>query len=595
MRWVRLSLFWLLATLTILACQPAQLPDATRLAEPTQSALTPVSPAASPVPDPTPTAAAAPESLLPTPSSGTDPIPLTDLAMTRSPWLVCERGGGTCLRVEKPRPDPICEPANGTCVDPVLTRSPSAAYGALGIVREAYSAILDHYVDPVDPALLLQAALDATTAEVARRGGSTPATGSLPPHSSREAAWEAFGQLYQKLSAQVTDLSPQQLAHAAIRGMAASLHEQHTAFFSPPEYQEHLAWARGDLTYGGIGIHLSSNPPTIYEIFPHSPAEQAGLRYGDEIVAVDGRPTAGLHLDEVIAAIRGPDGTTVRLTVRRSEGWVQTVALRRERITVQFVEARMLDGQIGYIRVRGFPTSSVAEDLEKALRNLREHGAEALLLDLRGNGGGRLDVGLDSLGLFISDKNAYVEVGRDGKRLVRTPRGDTPGAGFPLAVLVDETTASMGEIFAAAIQDHRVGHIIGATTAGNVAAGQVFPLSDGSAVQVTVFRIETPLGTRLDGVGVRPDQAVERTPADVRDSRDPQLEAAMSYLSRVLNHPSSARPTPEGVPRAAQLAPAALTLVWPGGSSDRGPQGLASAARRFTPFRCGCQAADGGC
>jgi carboxyl-terminal processing protease len=174
----------------------------------------------------------------------------------------------------------------------------------------------------------------------------------------------------------------------------------------------------------------------------------------------------------------------------------------------------------------------VAAAFEQALGEFRAQGLRELVIDLRGNTGGRLDVGMEVLGLFMPDTDAYVEVTRAGRRTVRTPQvAHTPAAGMTTAVLVDAATASMGEIFASAMQEHQVARVVGTTTAGSVAAGRVFALADGSALQVTVYRLESSAGRPINAVGVQPDIPVERTPLDVRSGRDPQLHAALAYLA----------------------------------------------------------------
>jgi carboxyl-terminal processing protease len=167
--------------------------------------------------------------------------------------------------------------------------------------------------------------------------------------------------------------------------------------------------------------------------------------------------------------------------------------------------------------------------------NLQGQGVRGLVLDLRGNAGGRLDVGTQLLGRFVSDGVVYQMVDRQGRGRTERLRGASPIVTVPLAVLVDEATASMGELFAATIQERAAGRIIGATTAGSVSASVVVPLSDGSALQMTVERLLTGNGRVLDKVGVTPDEPVPLSIADIQAGRDPQLDAALAYLRQAAN------------------------------------------------------------
>ena len=169
--------------------------------------------------------------------------------------------------------------------------------------------------------------------------------------------------------------------------------------------------------------------------------------------------------------------------------------------------------------------------MEQAIQQQQCEGVRGIVLDLRGNGGGRIVAGERLLAGFVPDGPIYQSVDRDGHRDVRNVRGARPILTVPLAVLVDEGTASMGEIFAAAIQEHRVGRVIGQTTAGAVAASRFIPLSGGSALQISIEQVFSGAGAPLDRVGVRPDEEVSLDIDQLRQGRDTQLERAMSYLS----------------------------------------------------------------
>jgi carboxyl-terminal processing protease len=423
----------------------------------------------------------------------------------------------------------------GPGVVPTATVAPSGP----AVLHEAFNQLLDNFVGSLDTASVLQAALEATRSEVERLGGQPPPPNQLQFAGDREANWQLFAAEYAAIASAAPGSAAEDLTQVALRSMAASANDGHTVFLTARDYDEYRTWLSGDLQYAGIGVRLAGSPPTVYEVFPNSPAERAGLQFGDRISATEGRSTDGLTLDEVVNAIRGDPGTLVHLTIRRGEDGQHDLVVPRQQVQVATVESRLLDGGVGYIHVRGFPDPKVTDRVEQALGEFRSQSVTSLVLDLRGNTGGRIDVGTDTLGLFLDDKPAYRQVSHAGEMLVRTPpKRSQLSAGLPIAVLVDRATASMGEVFAAAVQDNHAGRVIGTVTSGNVAGGQIFPLSDGSALQVTVFRLDSALGHSLNRVGVQPDERVDRSAADVRQGRDPQLEAGLAYLGEVLKEPA---------------------------------------------------------
>ncbi|HZR99896.1 MAG TPA: S41 family peptidase, partial [Chloroflexota bacterium] len=356
-----------------------------------------------------------------------------------------------------------------------------------------------------------------------------------------EGNWQRIAGRYRALVTQYgAQVAPRDLAYAVIGAMADSVDDTHTLFMTPHEYQEYRAWARGDVHYGGIGARLRGPEPTIVEVYANSPAAAAGLQAGDVIVAVEDQPAAGLKLDEIVNRVRGPEGSTVRLRVRRVSGVEQELQVARAQVNVPFVDSRV-DGDLGYVALRGFPEPSVIDAVERAVQAVQAQGVRGLIFDLRGNSGGRLDVGERLLGRFVSDGPAYQIVDRQGRADVHYIRGSRPLLTVPLAVLVDEGTASMGELFAATIQERGAGRVLGSTTAGSVAASVVLPLSDGSALQLSVEHILSGLGRTLDRVGLTPDQPVPLEAADLQRGRDPQLDAAASYL-RAVAAPSAGGP-----------------------------------------------------
>jgi len=417
---------------------------------------------------------------------------------------------------------------------------PAAIRRATTALREAWDLLLDRFVDPLDPVVLATAADDALRGALAER--AVPAADEvLPLDGDRGAIWSALSGRYQTAAEQAADVDPSLLAHAAIAAMASLADDTHTHFMSPRQFREHQSWTRGEVKYAGIGARLRGPALTIVEVFAGSPAAVAGLRAGDRILQVGDASTEGLRIEDAVQLVRGAEGSQVTLRVQRAgSGAVEPVTVTRAEIQVPFVESRAL-GDLGYVRLRGFPEPSVVDQVEQAILALQGQGVRGLIFDLRGNAGGRLDVGARLLSRFIASGPIYQEVDRRGRQATRTVRAGSPILTVPLAVLIDEGTASMGEIFAANVQEHGIGRLFGTTTMGSVAASQVLPLADGSALQLAVMQIYSGQGQRLNREGVHPDQEVELRLEDLQSGRDPQVEAAAAYL-RSLGAANTAAP-----------------------------------------------------
>ena len=269
-------------------------------------------------------------------------------------------------------------------------------------------------------------------------------------------------------------------AHALIRGMVHFVDEGHTYFLDQQQYKDYQSWSRGDNTYVGIGISVSSRDaePRIVEVYDDTPAAQAGLRAGDILVRIGGKSVTGLALDEMTALVRGAAGTSVEIVVRRgSDPQELTFTVQRAEIKLQFVKQKLLEDDIGYVSLRGFPEPSVVDAIEQDVAKFQEAGVHGLVLDLRGNSGGRIDVGTRLLSDFLpAGTSVYEEIDRGGENRIHFSRAGSQ-YDLPLVVLVDGGTASMGEIFASAVQEHGAATILGSNTSGSVAAAQVFGLA----------------------------------------------------------------------------------------------------------------------
>jgi carboxyl-terminal processing protease len=414
-------------------------------------------------------------------------------------------------------------PAAFAAAEPAAAVSALAAEDAaqqVRVVGDAYSLLLDHFVRPLDTAALVQAGWAQLTQEAAAKAAPV----GPPPAVTGDRAGDLEA-LRGALAAYLAEpnAAPESFvaAHAVIRGMVRFADEGHTYFLDPTQYRNYQSWARGDGAYVGIGISVSTRgaEPRIVEVYDDTPARQAGLQRNDVLLSIAGHPVAGMALDELVGYVRGAAGTSVEIVVRRgTDSTPLTFDVTRAQIRVQLVREQLVDDNIGYVSLRGFPEPSVAEAVERTIDGFQTAGVQGLILDLRGNMGGRIDVGSRLLSHFLPpDSSIYEEVTRDGTARPHLSRPNTR-YDLPLVVLVDGGTASMGEIFAAAVQDHGAAVVLGTTTSGSVAAAQVYPLADGAGLQVTVFDVLSAEGKPLNKIGVVPDEMISVDPTSSQDS-----------------------------------------------------------------------------
>jgi carboxyl-terminal processing protease len=347
------------------------------------------------------------------------------------------------------------------------------------------------------------------------------------------------------------ELNDTELIYGAINGMTEAVGDTgHTSFLTPEERASRANDLSGQ--YVGIGVRIDTAEdglPLIIGVFPDSPAEKGGLAVGDEIVAVDGKPTTGHTIDDVVTWVRGEAGSSVVVTVRPgADGKEREVSMIRAAVAVDPVSWTLVPGtKTALIRLDQFSTGA-ADDLKKALGQAREAGADRLVLDLRGNPGGYVNEADAVASQFLKNGTVFVERSADGKE---TTHPVTPGGtatDLPLIVLVDGGTASSSEIVSGAIQDAGRAQIVGIKTFGTGTVLGEFPLTDGSALRVGTVEWLTPSGRRIWHEGITPDVVVERatdvapldpeevgklTPAEVDAIKDPQLARALSLVADV--------------------------------------------------------------
>jgi len=342
--------------------------------------------------------------------------------------------------------------------------------------------------------------------------------------------WEAWHVIEQDFYHPEEELDPQKMIYGAVRGMIASLGDRHTVFMEPAETSIFEEDMQGSFEGIGATVNMVDGELIIVRPLPGSPAEKAGLQAGDIILEVDGEKIKGMDLLKAISLIRGPEGTIVRLKIKR-EGRTSPfeVKVERGKIDLPTVESKMLDGDIAYLRLTEFNAraSSLVRD---ALRELLDQEPKGLIFDLRSNPGGYLQAAVEIASQFVDEGTILIERGKNGVEREYKARKGGLATHIPLVVLVNGGTASASEIVAGAIQDHKRGILIGQQTYGKGSVQSTHRLSDGSCVRVTIARWYTPNDRQIDEQGLTPDIVVESTPEDVTAGRDPQLDRARQYL-----------------------------------------------------------------
>lgn len=314
----------------------------------------------------------------------------------------------------------------------------------------------------------------------------------------------------------------------ALKGMVSTLGDKHSLYLGGDLYKDFSAQMSG--SYAGIGVYIASTDDGILiaGVMEGSPAEEAGLQRGDILVSINGTPTQGMQLEDVSKSIRGPVDTSVDLVIRR-DGAEQSVTVARRQIHIPTVAGKMVDGAdgVGYIRVAVF-SDGTADDFTKKFNELREQGMTKLILDLRDNPGGIVEQAVGVASNFVPPNSTIVSyTEQDGKEDNYTAQGtDDP---IPIVVLVNENSASASEIVAGAVQDMKLGPIVGVKTYGKGTVQGVFPVDQQSAVKVTVAKYRTTNGREIDGVGIEPDVVVPLSPSDQTDT---QFEKALEIISK---------------------------------------------------------------
>jgi carboxyl-terminal processing protease len=406
-----------------------------------------------------------------------------------------------------------------------VTRPAEAADASL--VVAALEVLEQNYVDPVNPVERLNVAIEALRQATHQDADALP---SIPPDTTLRDAEAAFVAEFNRASPAG---SASQLAYAVTQAMLASLHDSHTYFVPPPQFQERRRELIGAPGVTGIGIRIASRKDEsgagwifVEDVLPESPADKAGIRRFDRVLEVGETSLQNVTAGEASDAIRGPAGSTADLVLQRG-GQIVRVAVVRDPIPAVPAYARFIEPGIVYARLYLFARGA-GRALGAALEALAAEGpVRSIILDLRENPGGLVGEAVRVGGLFLPpDTNLANVVDRvDGMSTLRT-MGPPLFPDTPLIILVDSRSASASEMIAGVLKELGRATIVGERTAGALGGAIEVALPEGG-MSVTVERIKTPGGMEIENVGVGPDAPVALTVADMERGEDTQLQEAL--------------------------------------------------------------------
>ena len=364
--------------------------------------------------------------------------------------------------------------------------------------------------------------------------------------------WEAWNIVHEEYVDQPVD--DVELMRGAIRGMMDALGDKQTFYMDPIVYESETSSLQGE--YEGIGAYVDTDGEFLTIISPiaGSPAEAAGLRPGDKVIAIDGEDMTGVAPEQARLKVLGPAGTTVALRIiREGEPEPLEFNITRARITIKSAEGKMLENGIAYVDINSFGDKTTAE-LRSTLDNLLKENPIGIIIDLRNNPGGYLHTSVEVSSEFIDEGVVLYEEYGDGRRDVYDASGEGQATDLPIVVLVNEGSASASEILAGALQDYGRAKLVGVQSYGKGSVQNWIPLSnDQGAARVTIAKWLTPNERAIDGIGLIPDVYVECSECTlVETENDLQLQAAVETLLAVIN--SSPIPTsmPTSLPTPVQ-------------------------------------------
>lgn len=349
--------------------------------------------------------------------------------------------------------------------------------------------------------------------------------------------FKLFWEVWQKVKQDAVDhnVSDQDLFYGAVQGVVGALKDPYSVFFTPDETKKFNEELSG--SFEGIGAEIGFNKNNILSIIaplPGTPAERVGLKAEDMILKIDGKDTTGMNLEEAVGKIRGPKGTAVTLQIFR-EGFSEPkdFAITRDKIQIESVKWEMKEAggkKIAYIKISHF-NADTADKFDKIAAPVLEKNPDGIILDMRNNPGGFLDVSVKIASFWVGDNTVVIEKGKGGAKEELKGDGVARFQDIPTIVLVNGGSASASEIVAGALQDHGKAKIVGAKTFGKGSVQELKSLGNGSSLKLTVAKWFTPKGVSISEKGITPDIEVKFTDKDFEAKKDPQMDKALELLA----------------------------------------------------------------
>lgn len=345
--------------------------------------------------------------------------------------------------------------------------------------------------------------------------------------------WKAWRTLEEKF-VNPEKINYQKMIYGAVSGMVQSLEDPYTVYLPPAETKIFKEDVSGEFQGVGMEIGIRKGELTVIAPLEGTPAQRAGLRAGDKIIKIDQTYTRDLTIDEAVKLIRGPKGSEVTLTIFR-EGWSETKEFKivREVIKIPSLKWEMKEGKIAYLKFYHFSEMARSAFRQTAIEILNSP-AEKIILDLRDNPGGYLEVAQSVAGWFLKKGEivAIEDFGGKKEQKLYKARGPAKLLSYPLVILINEGSASGSEILAGALRDNRGVKLIGAKSFGKGSVQQLEDLNRGS-LKITIAHWLTPKGNLINEIGLEPDIKIEITEEDRQANRDPQLEKALEIIKEI--------------------------------------------------------------
>lgn len=323
------------------------------------------------------------------------------------------------------------------------------------------------------------------------------------------------------------DVKKEDLRNMSLKGYVAGLGDPYSVYYDKDETKELFESTEG--RYAGIGALMAQDQATkeisIEEVYKESPAEKAGMKAGDILLTIDGRNVTEMELSDVADLVKGEEGTSVSISVKRDGESIEMEVVRKI-VETPTVEAEIKENQIGYLKISEFDTVTY-DQFKTEMEELENDGMKGLIVDLRDNPGGNLDTVCEILDEFLPEGTIVYTEDKDGNRVETKESDEEHQFTKPLAVLVNEKSASASEVFTGAIQDYGTGTIVGTQTYGKGIVQTLYSLSDGSCLKITTAQYFTPNGRNIHGTGITPDIVLEKTDDGQTDN---QLEKAMEIV-----------------------------------------------------------------